>query len=193
MTPSADDDAHSVERIRAGGNARAQAIGDLYRRYANRVLGHFVRQRVPRDQAADLVQDVFVNVVRRCEEFRGDARFATWMWTIARNVLIDHYRKLGRTPLQDEIPDDDAGLDSLPAAEEQPRELRDCVQRAYSDFASAHAERAETLALVAFEGWSVEEVAAFLGRTPGAAREYLSQCRKRLRPFLERCRELLLG
>lgn len=189
----ADDDPHSREEIRAGGAARAAAVAGLYRRYASRVLGYFVRQRVPRDVAADLVQDVFVAVVRRCGEFRGEAKFTTWMWSIARNVLIDHYRKIGRAPLQDDALDEEAGLDALPAAPEAPRELRDCVQRAYAQFAAANAERAETLALVAFEGWSTEEVARFLGRTPGAAREYLSQCRKKLRPFLERCRELLLS
>jgi hypothetical protein len=40
--------------------------------------------------------------------------------------------------------------------------------------------------------WSIAEVAELLERNPGATREYLSQCRKLLRPFLEPCRALLM-
>ncbi len=191
MSAAGDPDAAEVAGLRAGGSERAAGIAALYRRHAGRLLGYFVRQRVPRGEAADLVQEVFVNVVRHCAEFRGDAKFGTWLWSIARNALIDHLRRSRGV----EVDLDELGEEALAAASPAPADagLRDCVRRAYAEFAAAHRDRAETLALVAFEGWSAAEVGAYLGRTPGAAREYLSQCRKKLRPFLERCREFLLS
>ncbi len=83
------------------------------------------------------------------------------------------------------------------AQSDPPREagggLEDCVRKAYAAFAESHVDRAEILARVAFEGWSIEDVAAVLKRTPGATREYLSQCRKKLKAFLEPCRDYLAG
>ena len=52
-------------------------------------------------------------------------------------------------------------------------------------------EQAQALTLIAFYGWDIEEISRFLGRTQGATREYLSQSRKKLRPFLEPCHEYL--
>jgi RNA polymerase sigma-70 factor (ECF subfamily) len=72
-------------------------------------------------------------------------------------------------------------------------ELEDCVRRAYTRFAEAYADRAEILSRVAFDGWDIDDVAVALRRTNGATREYLSQCRKKLKIFLEPCKELLEG
>jgi DNA-directed RNA polymerase specialized sigma24 family protein len=78
--------------------------------------------------------------------------------------------------------------DSLPEPE-----LVDCVRRAFQDFATAHPERAQALGLVAFEGWTAHELATYLGRTYGATREYVSQCRTHLRPYLvRRCGDYVL-
>ena len=189
MNPAADPDAADVQRVRAGGEERAAGIAALYRRHAAKLLGYFLRQRVARPDAADLVQEVFVNVVRHSAGFRGEAKFGTWLWSIARNALIDHLRRSRGV----ELDIDELALEAAAPGGEAGIGLQDCVRRAYAEFAAAYQDRAETLALVAFEGWSIGEVATYLGRTPGAAREYLSQCRKKLRPFLERCREFLLS
>jgi len=186
-------DEECVARLQAGGSARADAVATLYRRHAGRLLGYFMRQRVSREQAEDLVQDVFVNMVRHCDGFRGDAKVTTWMWSIARNALIDHVRRVRNAPETDPLGDEDGERPEPPAPDPASKDLDDCVRKAYAEFAAAHPERAETLALVAFEGWSLLDLARVLGRTHGAAREYVSQCRQKLRPFLDRCREFLMA
>jgi len=56
---------------------------------------NFVLRQVRGDAAAeDLVQDVFVKIVNKAPEFKHEARFTTWAYTIARNVCIDHLRKM---------------------------------------------------------------------------------------------------
>lgn len=185
-------DEDCVRKLQQGGAARSEGVAELYRRYSSRLLGYFVRQRVTREQAEDLVQDVFVNMVRRSSDFRGEAKVTTWMWAIARNALIDHLRRLRNVPETEPLePEDEGTLMPPAAASDASGDLENCVKQAYASFALAHPERAETLALVAFEGWSLVDLAKMLGRTHGAAREYVSQCRQKLRPFLERCKEYL--
>ena len=186
------DDEACIRQILLGGASRNAGVADLFRRHASRLRGYFMRQRVSREQADDLVQDVFVNVIRHCANFRGESSIVTWIWSIARNVLVDHYRRQRNAP--------DLDLDDLleeggdPNLQVQPDSgLEECVRKAYAEFARDHRDRAETLALVAFEGWDMTELAAYLKRTPGAVREYVSQCRKKLGPYLERCRGFITG
>lgn len=187
------DDQDALDKIRQGGQPRTEGISQLYRGYARRFLAYFMKHRVPREHAEDLVQDVFVSIVRHAADFRGETRIDAWMWAIARNALIDYFRRA-----RPEDPFDEDELVRLAEAQaDPPREssagLEDCVRKAYAAFAERHADRAEILARFAFDGWSIDDVAAALRRTPGATREYLSQCRKKLKVFLEPCREYLRG
>jgi RNA polymerase sigma-70 factor (ECF subfamily) len=180
-----------VSALRRGGKDRTAAISYLYRTYARKFLSYFLKHRVPRQHAEELVQDAFVSVVRNCENFRGDTRFDAWMWAIVRNLLADHFRRQ-----RPEDPFDDDGLEGLADTRPGPddvavEDVDTCVRREYARFAEAHPDRAEILARVAFDGWSTGDVAAALRRTPGAAREYLSQCRKKLKEFLKPCLEYL--
>jgi len=186
-----DRDIASLRAIQAGGKERGRGVADLFRAYRGPMLGFFMRNRVDPAEAEDLLQEVFISAVRQADSFRGESRVSTWLWTIARNRLIDHVR--ARKP---ETQLDDEGWMSIGESHAQePAEdragIEDCVSRAFQRFARASAERAEALRRVALDGWSIEDLARFLGRTPAATREYLSQCRKRLREFLEPCRELL--
>ena len=188
------DDQQCLERIRQGGAARSEGVSQLYRAYARRFLAYFLKHRVSLAHAEELVQDVFVNIVRHCEDFRGETRIDAWMWAMVRNALIDHVR---RQRPEDAL-EEDALLELADAAATDPPAhalggLDDCVRRAYATFADAYRDRAQVLALVAFEDWSIEDVATMLKRTPGATREYLSQCRKKLKTFLEPCREFLMN
>ena len=188
-----EDDQAALEKIRQGGQARTEGVSQLYRAYARRFLSYFMKHRVPREHAEDLVQDVFESVVKHAEAFRGETRIDAWMWAIARNELIDHFRRA-----RPEDPYDEDDIVKIVEGQAEPAGdpgsgLKDCVQKAYAAFAQHHADRAEILARVAFEDWSIEDVAAVLKRTPGATREYLSQCRKKLKSFLEPCRDYLRG
>lgn len=185
-------DQECLDHIRRGGKARADGIAQLYRSYARRFLAYLLKHRVPRQNAEELVQDTFVNIVRHCESFRGETRIDAWMWSILRNGLIDYVRKQRPEDAldEDELEAAAGGTEDAPEIDAENRD--DCVRKAYAEFAQVHKDRAQVLALVTFESWSIDDVAAMLKRTPGATREYLSQCRKKLKVFLEPCREYLL-
>jgi RNA polymerase sigma-70 factor (ECF subfamily) len=192
--PKIVDDSESLRKIREGGKARTEGISEIYRKYARRMLGYYLRNRVMRANAEDLIQDVFVSVVRNCDQFKGESRIDVWIWSIVRNRLIDHVRQI--RPMVDV---DDEQLIALVDANDSllhtdvPDGLVDCVRHGFDAFSRTHNDRAQTIMLAVVEGWSIEDLADFLKRTPPATREYLSQCRKKLRVFLEPCREFLTG
>jgi RNA polymerase sigma-70 factor (ECF subfamily) len=189
-------DALMLQRLALGGEARRQAVAVLYRRFAPRFHRYFRAQRLNDAEAEDLVHDVFVKVVRACGEFRGEARADTWLWAIARNSLISRLRgRLPDLPLEDI--DLDHNCDAEPALQAAAPDtplaggVDDCVQRGIGRFGVDFPDRARAIGFLVIEEWSVEDITRALGRTPGATREFLSQCRKKLRPYIEHCLELL--
>lgn len=80
------------------------AFAQLVRRHQMPLFNFALRQvRVPQ-VAEDVVQEAFVRVVQNATEFKHEARFTTWVYTITRNLCIDHLRKraLRKHPSLDE-------------------------------------------------------------------------------------------
>ena len=70
------------------------AFEALLGRYRGPIFNFLLRSVRDRGRAEELYQDVWMKVIERCDEFRGDAKFSTWLYTIARNLSIDHQRKM---------------------------------------------------------------------------------------------------
>jgi len=82
-----------VLMMRFQGGDRA-AFAGLVRRHKTAIYNFILRQVRMRSVAEDLAQDVFVKIVQNAADFKHEARFTTWAYTIARNVCIDHLRKM---------------------------------------------------------------------------------------------------
>jgi RNA polymerase sigma-70 factor (ECF subfamily) len=93
------------------------AFAELVRRYQAPVFNFAIRQIRHSGAAEDITQEVFLRVVQSAAEFKHEARFSTWLYTIARNLCIDHLRKLShrRHPSLDQSPPGD--LNRPPLAE----------------------------------------------------------------------------
>ena len=77
----------------------AEAFNVLYARYKNAIYHYFFRQ-VHTDSIADeLHQDVWLNIIKSASSFSQQSSFKTWLYKIAHNRLIDHYRQSSRQPL----------------------------------------------------------------------------------------------
>jgi RNA polymerase sigma-70 factor, ECF subfamily len=70
-----------------------EAFAELVRRYETPVYNFVIRHLRHAESAADITQDVFVRVVQNAAEFKHEARLSTWLYTIARNLCVDHLRK----------------------------------------------------------------------------------------------------
>lgn len=191
-------DAFCLRTIAAGqGTATADAcLRELIGRYQRLFIGHCLRNSQSLADAEDIVQRVWMKIYRNAGSFRANASPSTWMSTILRHALIDHARRPGHeVELTEEIERSmevtgaDDGSGGMPGGQREA--LNACIDGAFSVFAKAHLERADALRKVECDDWPIRDLAEYLGRTEAATRQYLTECRKKFRPFLERCRELL--
>src|SRR5580704_17879156 len=106
------------------------AFAALVRRHQTPLYNFSLRHLRAQSAAEDVVQDAFVRVVQNASDFKHEARFCTWLYTIARNLCIDQLRKhaLRRHPsLDDTKPTDDG---DGPTLGEQTADSRANVERA---------------------------------------------------------------
>ncbi len=104
------------------------AFSQLVRRHQGSLFNFAIRQvRVPQ-VAEDVVQETFVRVVQNAADFKHEARFTTWVYTITRNLCIDHLRKraLRKHPSLDESRGEDG---DGPTLGEQTADPRASVER----------------------------------------------------------------
>lgn len=70
-----------------------QAFADLVRRHSRPMYNFVLRQLRDPGVAEEVTQEVFLRVVQKAAEFKHEARFSTWLYTIARNHCIDQVRR----------------------------------------------------------------------------------------------------
>lgn len=68
-------------------------LGLLYERHKGAIFGYLYHMNKDNMLAEDLLQTVFIRVIKYKHNFRGDGKFTTWLFHIARNVNADHHRK----------------------------------------------------------------------------------------------------
>jgi len=76
-------------------------LDELIVRYQHRLLRYLLYLTGNRELAEDLFQEVWMRVLLRGAQFNGKARFGTWLFTIARNLVIDHRRKRSMASLDE--------------------------------------------------------------------------------------------
>ncbi|MED1470451.1 RNA polymerase sigma factor SigX [Bacillus salipaludis] len=70
-----------------------EVFNHLYKKYHQDVFNFLYYMVHNREQAEDLVQEVYIRVLKAYQQFKGDCSEKTWLFTIARNVAIDSFRK----------------------------------------------------------------------------------------------------
>src|ERR1700720_1114075 len=78
-----------VERARQGDR---DAFGSLLNPWRKPLFGYIYRMVTLRQDAEDLLQDVLVRVLENIREYRGEARFKSWLFGIATHACLDHLR-----------------------------------------------------------------------------------------------------
>jgi RNA polymerase sigma-70 factor (ECF subfamily) len=181
--------------IAQGGIQGERGLKQLFDLYAARIKTFYRRRGCSDEDAADLLQETFIKVFRSAGQFRSDAKVSTWIWSITRNCLIDHWRAKDPASSLDALMEEGDSEWELAVGSVEPAheslDLSNCVQQAFLEFAGRHPGNAQALQLATVEGWTMEELGEFLGRTANATKEFVSQCKKRLKPFLQRCKEFL--
>jgi len=160
-----------------------QALASLYDRYRLILFGLLIRILNSREEAEDVLQEVFLQVWRRAADFderRG--RAFTWLITLARSRAIDRLRQLGsRERLALSAIDFVDDLASSPVRDALRSEQRQIVAGALAELSE---EQRRALTLAYFEGLTQTEIAARLSSPLGTVKT-------RMRSGMIKLRELL--
>lgn len=183
-------DEQLMERLQQG---QTVAIDELYRRYAKK-LYVFCDHATRSEHAQDLVQDVFMRVIKSAHTFDPEkASFRTWAFRIARNRCIDAARRRNRIrflSLDREPEDDQPALQETLADEEQnvvrsaartatAQAVRDCIQ------ALRNESQKRALLLYYLSGKVYQEIGEVLGKSTSTARNWVQAALVEVKRCLE--------
>ena len=93
MSPKLEELADE-ELVRRFNDGESRAFEILLQRYRRPLYNFVLRSVRNQDRADELIQDVFLKIVQKSSDFKGNSKFSTWMYTIARNLCIDNSRKM---------------------------------------------------------------------------------------------------
>src|SRR5262245_55752354 len=153
-----------MQAVRDGDIAK---LGLLFERYYTSLFDFFHRTTGNRTAAEDLVQEVFVRVLKYRRTFRHEGRFVGWLFHIARNARVDHYRSRQlEEPLSGNEPEPSSAappLDQVMEAEERRSILRRALMRLDDD-------KRDVIVLARYQGMKHEQIAEILDVDVGTAR-----------------------
>jgi RNA polymerase sigma-70 factor (ECF subfamily) len=175
MEDRADQDRRLVGAALAGD---PHAFGELVERYQRMVAGVAWRYGVRRQEIEDVVSDIFVKACENLERYRPSHPFATWLYRVSVNHVIDRARRLRKEQGQRELAEETL-VDPAPATpqELERRERAALVRRGLSELAPHYRD---VLFLVYVEGLSVAETAHTLGLPTGTVKTRLMRGRQAL-------------
>jgi RNA polymerase sigma-70 factor (ECF subfamily) len=169
-------DAVLVARVVAADDRHAFA--ELTRRHQSAVRAQLRRlTRNDRALADDLAQDTFIQVYRNLRQFRGDAKFTTWIYRIAYNAFLAHIRSAHpEEELPEQLPDEGAGPSPADASA-----MKMDLAKALATLSEG--ERAATIQCY-YQELSHEEAAYVLGCPLGTVKTNVLRAKQKLRSVL---------
>jgi RNA polymerase sigma-70 factor (ECF subfamily) len=168
-------EAELIERCRL---REPGAFEQLYREHAVRVYNLACRLSGSLTEGEDLAQEVFVQVYRKLDSFRGDAALGTWIYRLATNLCLDHLRRR-RVPGRENEPLDDTvnTAASTPPIAADSMDLERAIARLSPGYRAA-------FVLHDVEGFNHHEIAAILGIAEGTSKSQVHKARLKLREYL---------
>lgn len=171
-----------IERIRQGD---AESYRVLVERYQDSLVGFLFNLLKDRELAREFAQDAFVKAYKGIRKFenRRDARFSTWLFTIARNSFLD-LRRLQKRRVEEEIQED---IPELRIEAEQDRHLQDArIRRVLDKGLRRMGENMRTaFELTMVQGFSYEEAAVILKTNVPNIRYRVHRTREHLKSLLK--------
>ena len=176
----------NVEIARGLRRRDPELLDRLIERYQHRLLRYLVFLTGNRELAEDIFQETWIRVMERGKQYNGKAKFDTWLFAIARHLVIDWSRKKTPTSLEaiqeqlgNEHAFDVASTGPSPFDAVTAREPRENVQAALGRLDAAHRE---VLVLRFHEELSLEEIAIVTGAPLSTVKSRLYRGLAALRP-----------
>jgi RNA polymerase sigma-70 factor (ECF subfamily) len=156
---------------------------EIYDRYSSRIYNFAFRFLRNSEAAEDATQEVFVKMLKHANQFHGDAKLSTWLFSITANWCRDYLRKADNKPKES-----DDVLVTLPASgENSPErnlEQKENEQRIRKALAALTPEQREAILLSRYQGLSYAEIAQISGCSEGAVKTRVFRAMETLKKAL---------
>jgi len=177
------DEAKLISRCQEGDQEALKQIFDLYHNKVYRVAYGVLRHR---EEALDIVQEVFIKLFRSIRDFKRESRLSTYLYRMTVNTAIDHLRKMGKARVSSLD-----GEEAIQPAEEPERrpdriflykELEGKVNEALNKLP---VDQRTAMVLREVEGLSYQEIAETMKSSIGTVMSRLHYGRKRMQELLK--------
>ena len=150
-------------------NGDIDKMGLLYERYNRQLYRFLFNMTRQKELSEDMVQNIFLRMLKYPDGFMGFGEFKMWMYHIARNTVYDHFRKVKRTPAHSDLTNYEDRIDGQQNADtqmEKEQELK-MLETAMGNLSD---ENRELLILCRFQELKYHEIARLLNTTEGAVK-----------------------
>jgi RNA polymerase sigma-70 factor (ECF subfamily) len=168
-------DEHLIKRSLTGDERAMHALWAKHAPHVDAVVRRLVGDD---DQAADLAQEVWIQIFRALPGYRGESQFGTWAHRIAVNRTLNALRKIRRIELVETVIEEDS------AAVEDDHEGSFLAESIEAAAARLSPGARTVFVLHDVEGYTHEEIASELGITTGGSKSQLFKARAKLRRLL---------
>ncbi len=139
-------------------------VGKLYADYHGKVMRYIMTRVQRRAEAEDLCEDVFEKVLKKIDDFdETKASVSTWIFTITRNTLIDHFRKFRPSDEIDEEMPSDMSVEAPMLEKETLDELADALNK-------LDQEMRDIIVLLYYDKKPMTEIAQLMGLSYGVVK-----------------------
>ena len=145
-----------MEDVRGG---KVEKLAILFERHHVALFNYFLRLTGNRPISEDLVQEVFTRILKYRTTYRGEDRFAVWMYKIARNADIDFLRRQKETvPLEDQF-EEAQSVDLIPEERVERQQEAALISRALKRLSP---KKQEVILLSRFQNLKYREIAELM-------------------------------
>jgi len=164
----------------------SEALKEIFDQYHKKVYGIAYGVVRHREEALDIVQEVFIKLYRSIRNFKGESKFYTYLYRMTMNTAIDHARKMGKSSFSSL--EGMEGFQPSEGSEKRPdsillhKELEEKVKIALEKLP---ADQKKALIFREVEGLSYQEIAEAMECSIGTVMSRLHYARTRVQEFLK--------
>ena len=162
----------------------------LFESLRNKMIGHFIKKfRLNEESAQDLTHESLITIMEKAHTVKEPKAFVGWCWKLTDRKALDYLRKTKREKIEFNTDKFDIEIKQQKSINVGNVDKRICIQKGSERFKEEHPMRHYALELFA-QGFTHAEIAPRLDKTPGATKEFISQCRKIIDTFIGHCKEI---
>jgi len=159
-------------------NGNLDSLAPLYEKYKIPLYNFFYRLTFNEELSKDLTQSVFYRIIKYRHTFYKEHKFRSWIYQMARNIRIDHYKKNKLLIDEYKKPED---LNNNYNSDENETEKKEKHQRLFEALSKLDQENRELIEMSRFQGLKYDEIARITGNSSGSLKVKAHRALNKLR------------